>query len=404
MNKQIKILSFILSLTTLLVAFDVGDEIELDTYLNARTSADFRSQTKNVKATLKKGTRGEITEVKKFETGNAGIKMLLTTGPLKGKTYWVYLNKNSPALKLINAKKEEVVPEKVEDASAATTTRDVGARRDPDEAALEIAATEGIGIQKKVADTVIPQKSKDCPPDSRPPEMTASEEAKKPDPIIADAPAISPRRTETIKIEPKKEATPAAEDTSNCPTCYSPQKAIADINSGALKFVGRELMPGSGQNYTCIYKNEKVFVLYNNCMASKVEAPATDIQVISPNGDLIRYYVENFTNTTPISETPREKYSGTWTVEYTKLAPLKLNSSIAQIKKFIGESDNASGGCWIGEMGKAQDSNTIAECHGTMNEALPNWKSNAESFWKTPGNDWAQVQLSLRSTVKSTKF
>ncbi len=126
----------ILVLVSLAAGFKVDDELELDQMLNGRSSAAFATYSKNIKATLPKGTRGKVVEVSRpFASGNQGLKILISEGPRKGQSYWVYFNKKQPALKLVDkTKKETPEPDKAANATAIT---DISGRRDMDEHALE---------------------------------------------------------------------------------------------------------------------------------------------------------------------------------------------------------------------------------------------------------------------------
>ena len=114
MKINTKTFLLLLSLSSL-VGFNTGDEIELDAFLNARTSANFNNNAKNLATTLTKGTTGKVLEIKKFpSSGNFGIKMKITSGPKSGESYWVYYNKKNPGIKLTNKDNKEVTPEVVE--------------------------------------------------------------------------------------------------------------------------------------------------------------------------------------------------------------------------------------------------------------------------------------------------
>ena len=145
MKNKLSIFMLVMTLSSL-VGFTVGDEVELDSYLSARTSPNFYKYTKNRATTLKKGTSGEVLEIKKFsKTGNSGIKMKITNGPKAGKTDWVYYNKNNPAIKMHNTKNKDVTPDEVllnsddkpEDELQALSVRDVSSIRDIEEHAVE---------------------------------------------------------------------------------------------------------------------------------------------------------------------------------------------------------------------------------------------------------------------------
>lgn len=111
MKNKLPTILLALSLTTLM-SFDIGQEVELDSFLNARTHPNFLKYTKNIKTTLAKGTTGEVQEVKKFSSGNAGIKMKVTNGPKIGQSYWVYYNSKTPSIKLSDKKVKDIsIPE-----------------------------------------------------------------------------------------------------------------------------------------------------------------------------------------------------------------------------------------------------------------------------------------------------
>ncbi len=162
------------SLLILLVGFKIGDEIELDNYINARSSAKFLKTSNNIRTQLSKGTSGTVSEIHPFYKikngkkilGNSGIKILVTNGPKKGKSYWVYYNVSNPALKLSNEKNSELKPSAVEEATSAQTIREVPAIKDPDEdqeAILKAAQDVVSNIDsKKIQNSLSPQYKKEC--------------------------------------------------------------------------------------------------------------------------------------------------------------------------------------------------------------------------------------------------
>lgn len=64
--------------------------VELDGYLNGRSSASFTARDRNILRVLNKGTRGEILEYKKLPSGNYGLKIRAINGAHAGGTFWVY--------------------------------------------------------------------------------------------------------------------------------------------------------------------------------------------------------------------------------------------------------------------------------------------------------------------------
>jgi hypothetical protein len=180
---------------------------------------------------------------------------------------------------------------------------------------------------------------------------------------------------------------------------YTPQEALKDINSSKLVFLGRDLFPGNDQNRTCVYKNEKAYVLYHNCIANNKESSATDIEVISFNGGIASFYIQNAKGDAPVSETDRADYTMTWRVS-SQPSPSVGKMSVAELKKYRETHTNS--GCFIGSTFKAQDKDAKAHCFkGFENNS---WVSAGESFWKEPGDEWMKTQKHLRSVAKGSNF
>lgn len=368
MKNKLPTILLSLSLVSLL-GFSTGDEIELDGFLNARTNPNFVKYAKNIATTLSEGTTGKVLEIKKFESGNSGIKMKVTSGPKSGKSYWVYYNIKDPAIKLTSKKnKKEVEPQSVElkttdqpkETYFAQSLRDVSARRDAEEHALEQSTQVATDtVQRESLQEMLTPKRPPCP------------------------------LTENTSIENKE--------------TYSPQAALADINSGDLKFIGRDLMPGFSQNKTCIYQNAKVYVLYNHCMANRKEADATDIEVISKQGGTVKFYLEVFTDK-KMSKLKRDEYvNGTFSVAYSKTKP-PGDLNVAKTKDFINSNEHNGDACFIGLTFKAADKDTRAKCMGDLEEKTSEWAPEAESFWANPPQEWYTTQSKLRKLVESTPF
>lgn len=145
-------------------AFKKGDLIELQSFLNARTSAAFTKESKNISAVLAKGTKGEILETQKMPSGNFGLKMKVESGPHAGETYWVYHNLKNPTAKLFNEKKEEITGADLSSAKTAELKVKVRALRAPEEAVvLNAAETAKAMLEKKTLSNIVttPQ-SPDC--------------------------------------------------------------------------------------------------------------------------------------------------------------------------------------------------------------------------------------------------
>lgn len=182
---------------------------------------------------------------------------------------------------------------------------------------------------------------------------------------------------------------------------YLPADALKDINAGNLTFLGRDLFPGNDQNKTCVYKSEKAYILYNNCMANKKESPATDIEVISFEGGITSFYIQNKQAAPPVSSMTRSAYDMTWRLAFLPTPPVGV-MNINDLKKFKETYDATKGGCFIGSTFKAQDMSSRGQCYGGVKS--PEWVDAAEKMWKEPGEDWYKTKKSLRKVVEATKF
>ncbi|GIL16396.1 MAG: hypothetical protein BroJett040_01470 [Oligoflexia bacterium] len=107
----------------------IGQQVELDQFLNARSSASFTKDSNNLKIVLPKGTRGTVTELKRFESGNYGVRLKLDQN---SDDVWVYYNPNKPSLKFESStgvKRTQKEAPAVSD--RATTIRETTARPEP---------------------------------------------------------------------------------------------------------------------------------------------------------------------------------------------------------------------------------------------------------------------------------
>ena len=119
----------ILLFSTFSFALEVGQDIELTDYMNARYSAKFRKTDKNVMGTIEKGTKGTVKEVRPLPSGNSGVLIEVLDGNLKSQKVWVYYNEKAPLLALVN--KDKVPVTKPDDAAAATAIAPVPVVREP---------------------------------------------------------------------------------------------------------------------------------------------------------------------------------------------------------------------------------------------------------------------------------
>lgn len=164
MRKKLIPVFLVLVTVTTTTAFKKGDLIELQSFLNARSSAAFTKEARNISAVLAKGTKGEILETQKMPSGNFGLKMKVQSGPHAGETYWVYHNVKNPAAKLFNAHKEEITGADLSSVKTAELKVKVRALRAPEEAVVLNAAETARAVLDKnsVKNIVTAPPAPDC--------------------------------------------------------------------------------------------------------------------------------------------------------------------------------------------------------------------------------------------------
>lgn len=193
-------------------------------------------------------------------------------------------------------------------------------------------------------------------------------------------------------------AAPVAEceDCSDDPSC--PQNLVRDVLNGPLTFMGRDLLPGSDQNRSCVFRGPTAYVIYTNCMGNKREAPATDIKVIPFTGGMISFYVENSSQlNTPISTLQRSQYDSTWRVSFQP-TPATGTLNMDGVKSYLqSATTRMGGGCFVGASMGAQDMAHRGACYGGYQNET--WMNSAREFWQNPGDQWTPTLQRLRTTV-----
>lgn len=123
-------------LTAIFLTGFTGEEkyVELDGYLNGRSSAAFANNNRNIRTVLAKGTRGSILGFKKLPSGNFGLKIKVLNGPKTGETLWVYHKVKDSDLTLYKAAPQEghfpMSTNAIDQAQTAVTIRNTQARVD----------------------------------------------------------------------------------------------------------------------------------------------------------------------------------------------------------------------------------------------------------------------------------
>ncbi len=185
----------------------------------------------------------------------------------------------------------------------------------------------------------------------------------------------------------------------------SPQKALEEITSEPLKYIGRDLLPINDQNRSCLFENSKVVVIYNNCRSDKKEVRAQDINIISKNGGMIRFYNEIFGSNKAHSSIPRAEYDGTWTIEWTPTPKIE-KATMKNIIDLLKENKNQtlSESCYIGSSFKAKERTAQAYCPSSKKYNYDEFKKSSEVFWSEPPQLWYDFQKNIRKLVVETKY
>lgn len=110
-------------MSLLTFAIEVNQNIELAQYVNARYSARFTKSDDNIAGKIAAGTKGQVREIKTFNSGNSGLLILVKDGELKNQKVWVYFNKVAPTVKLSDEKSQPTSdPLKADQVQATQTT------------------------------------------------------------------------------------------------------------------------------------------------------------------------------------------------------------------------------------------------------------------------------------------
>lgn len=127
---------FITAIFVFCLGFAKDEIVELEQYLNGRSSENFLQNAGNIKFTLPPKTTGKIQRVKHFSSGNYGLEIEVREGPHKGELAWVYYNakSNDPGLKVYASEADlakNQTTSVIEKAALAKTTRSLAALREP---------------------------------------------------------------------------------------------------------------------------------------------------------------------------------------------------------------------------------------------------------------------------------
>lgn len=182
--------------------------------------------------------------------------------------------------------------------------------------------------------------------------------------------------------------------------------AIKSIHDGKLTFLGRLQLPGFNQNYSCIFKSNTAYIIYNHCMGSKKEYDTLDLEIVSFKGGINRFYLAN-NKSGLASQTVRSQYDSSWGLDFVATEPpgdLKAKDFVSFLK--VKEEYPGLGSCYVGGTFKAKDMSQKSECnkHFKNPAGAEKWKEDADKIWKEPGEEFYSGLKVLRSAVTSSKY
>lgn len=333
-----KIKSFLTAILVSITVFaiGIGDEVELNQFVNGRCTAKFRAQDNNIRLVLPRGTKGRVLEVKRFHSGNLGFLLEVTDGPQAGQVVWVYYRPSNPSLRLMTARGQ--FTRSPEESATAQTTREVPARRDPCSEPEAPAPAPTPAPEPSPAPDVTPAPAPAPEPAPTPepePSPTPTPEpgpAPAPDQGVTPAPSPGapgplpqplpgPQPVSPGGQPPAPPATPVTpvpeqpdspdgaaingghQTVSVGELIYTPQQAVNDVLSGTLTFVGRgipdPILDDGGQVITagasqyCVWKNARAYVFHQGCRPTpRQPISVMNIEVFSRNGGGVQFYLE----------------------------------------------------------------------------------------------------------------
>lgn len=175
---------------------------------------------------------------------------------------------------------------------------------------------------------------------------------------------------------------------------YSAQRALRDVLSGELEYVGTGSWPGVERLRACAFRNERVVVV--NAYCSRQEQPAFRVEVYSPARGRVRIYAET---RGAVSHRQRRDYF-TFMVEgsppptaASPVPPLSLHMRYDELRRYEQQRYNAFlPGCYAGE----QNQRPVGGCLGPLAPRQGEWAAEHQAFLEQPNDDWYVVVRKLR--------
>lgn len=184
----------------------------------------------------------------------------------------------------------------------------------------------------------------------------------------------------------------------------TPNRVLQMISSGELRYLGRGILPGSDTVGSCVFQNAEVYVIVHACRRDGREAPATNIDVLTRDGQKINYYIENSENTDRTvglpSQVRRQNYDRAWRITYQRPGPPPATYSLESMRAYL-QGVNISSSCYTGGM-NVSERDSLTFCSGDMVQYQRSWEQDADAFYTEPGDVWYGFLRSMRQKVQSS--
>lgn len=177
---------------------------------------------------------------------------------------------------------------------------------------------------------------------------------------------------------------------------YAPLIALQEASASPLNFKGKMLMTGSISVKSCVFENQQVFVIYDNC--TKRESPSTNFKILSKQGGMAAFTIENSAAMEArgtISNLKRPNYDRSWRVDFKPIAAPVSNISMIDLDRLISQ---VGGSCTIGGM---MVNSPNPNCFSEARKYADQWEQLAVPFWSEPGQSFYQFLKDMRLKVSA---
>lgn len=218
-----------------------------------------------------------------------------------------------------------------------------------------------------------------------------------PSPAPAPAPVVTSRTSAS-----------SASENNSIPALTDP---LAAIQSGNLRYLGRGMMNngdgpvvrGGPGIRTCVYENDRVYLLYRGCMGNKSEAPNLEFTVIEKtSGAITQYYMETpneFSGS--LSQSGTDVYNS-FRITRVEGTPVSSDMTMEQLRDHKNSQMHYNSNRPRCTFTDSVVSN-YRGCQGNPSGG-EQWLSAASTFRANPPRLWSQTLQSMRQLIVDTTY